>query len=229
MKNSEQHSTRYAIMSVSSKGDFEGYPDFAVVTLDMAEQNLIKQRIEAYTRIDKQDSDLLCQLSYFDYKTVFLSRLESCGIKYDALIDILDSHDGCIVIKRLPSWIQSAIEDDNHRCHTTTARLCIINNGDIFWESAYDAGGTPFETPITCWEVFAPDVRSSQTKSSPQIVAAQKIWDRLGDIPVDDNGALQEKFEHFTVGTNRVVVWHWIEATFGISVAETLMFKCSPF
>jgi len=37
-------------------------------------------------------------------------------------------------------------------------------------------------------------------------------WDALGDIPINDEGALQAPFEHFPIGTHREVVWKWFEA-----------------
>lgn len=52
---------------------------------------------------------------------------------------------------------------------------------------------------------------------------AQYIWQKLGDIPTDDDGNIEEAFHSFSVGTNREQIWHWIERTFNISVHE-LMF-----
>jgi hypothetical protein len=52
----------------------------------------------------------------------------------------------------------------------------------------------------------------------------QALWDALGNVPVDDEGFLQEPFlELFPVGTDREDIWHWIENKFDIPVHD-LMF-----
>ena len=59
---------------------------------------------------------------------------------------------------------------------------------------------------------------------------ATKVWDLLGDIPVNDNDDLDEDFnavDHniiFKKGTDKFEVWHWVEEKFNISIAEELMF-----
>lgn len=59
---------------------------------------------------------------------------------------------------------------------------------------------------------------------------ATKVWDLLGDIPVNDNDDLDEDFNVvdyniiFKKGTDKFEVWHWVEEKFNISIAEELMF-----
>ncbi len=60
---------------------------------------------------------------------------------------------------------------------------------------------------------------------------AKKLWDQLGDIPVDEDDNLDEDFiiangsdTVFEKGTDKFEVWHWFEDTFDISVAKDLMF-----
>lgn len=59
---------------------------------------------------------------------------------------------------------------------------------------------------------------------------ATKVWDLLGDIPVNDNDDLDEDFNIvdyniiFKKGTDKFEVWHWVEEKFNISIAEELMF-----
>lgn len=46
------------------------------------------------------------------------------------------------------------------------------------------------------------------------------LWDKLGDIPVDEDGDIEESFEQFEIGTNNEDIWHWFEEFFDISVGK---------
>ena len=48
------------------------------------------------------------------------------------------------------------------------------------------------------------------------------LWDKLGDVPVNDDGELEEPFEHFGEGTDREDVWRWFEWFFNISIGKEL-------
>lgn len=37
------------------------------------------------------------------------------------------------------------------------------------------------------------------------------FWSKLGDIPVDEDGIIEESFEHFEEGTDVEEIWHWFE------------------
>ena len=50
----------------------------------------------------------------------------------------------------------------------------------------------------------------------------KKMWERLKEIPVDDDGCIEKPFEHFEIGTDIMSIWHWIEDTFNVSVAELM-------
>lgn len=54
---------------------------------------------------------------------------------------------------------------------------------------------------------------------------AEKLWEQLGDIPIDDDECIKEEFIGFQPGTHREDIWHWFESTFNLSVAEDLMFS----
>lgn len=58
----------------------------------------------------------------------------------------------------------------------------------------------------------------------PTKQAAQKLWDKLGDIPIDEDECIEEPYHTFPKGTHREDIWHWFEETFNLSVTE-LMFK----
>lgn len=49
-------------------------------------------------------------------------------------------------------------------------------------------------------------------------VSHKLLWQKLGDVPVNDDGELEEKFLHFEEGTDREEIWSWFEETFNISV-----------
>ena len=61
------------------------------------------------------------------------------------------------------------------------------------------------------------------------IEIAKKLWDELGDIPVNEDMELDEEFNPenydavFEIGTDCEEVWHWFEETFNLSVAKDLM------
>lgn len=58
----------------------------------------------------------------------------------------------------------------------------------------------------------------------------EEYWARLGDVPVDDEGRLEEPYEvtgplvhrTFPPGTDREDIWHWFEEVFDVSVAELM-------
>ena len=64
------------------------------------------------------------------------------------------------------------------------------------------------------------------------IEVARRLWIELGDIPVNDDGELEQEFNAtfdgdtvtFEVGTDREHIWHWFEFIFNLSVAEDLMY-----
>ncbi|KKN11364.1 hypothetical protein LCGC14_1027040 [marine sediment metagenome] len=49
------------------------------------------------------------------------------------------------------------------------------------------------------------------------------LWEKLGDTPVNDDGEIQVRFLHFSIGTDREAIWHWFENEFNLSVAKDLM------
>ena len=59
---------------------------------------------------------------------------------------------------------------------------------------------------------------------------AKKLWEELGNIPVDKNDNLDEDFyiketdTLFNIGTDKFEVWNWFEDNFNLSVAKDLMF-----
>ena len=56
-----------------------------------------------------------------------------------------------------------------------------------------------------------------------QIFEALDIWQKLRDIPINDEDEIEEDFMHFPSETDRFEIWHWIEDTYNVSV-NTLQF-----
>ena len=74
------------------------------------------------------------------------------------------------------------------------------------------------------------DTELLQAAGVPELkVEALKLWEKLGDIPVNEEGELDEEFNpegfeaSFEVGTDPEDVWHWFEETFNVSVAKDFM------
>ena len=64
------------------------------------------------------------------------------------------------------------------------------------------------------------DVDSNCKFSDQELV---KLWDLFGEIPVDDNDVIQEKFLGFECETHREEVWHWFDERYSGGVVK-LMF-----
>ena len=45
----------------------------------------------------------------------------------------------------------------------------------------------------------------------------------LGDISVNEDDEIEQAWKHFPVGTEKLDIWHWIEETYDVSIAEDLM------
>ena len=54
-------------------------------------------------------------------------------------------------------------------------------------------------------------------------VEAKKLWNELGDIPINESEEIEEAFIHFPKGTDKVDIWHWFEEEFNLSIAIDLM------
>lgn len=61
------------------------------------------------------------------------------------------------------------------------------------------------------------------------IKLAKRLWEQLGNIPVDEDDTLEEDFiVHelnivFEKGIDKLEVWSWFEERFDLSVAKDLM------
>jgi hypothetical protein len=48
------------------------------------------------------------------------------------------------------------------------------------------------------------------------------FWDKLGNIPINEDEEIEEPFEHFEIGTNKFEIWKWFEWYFEITLGEVL-------
>ena len=64
----------------------------------------------------------------------------------------------------------------------------------------------------------------SRKELSNNLKEAKKLWEELGDIPINDDEEIDIKWNKFPKGTNREHIWHWFEEEYNISVADDLMF-----
>ena len=67
------------------------------------------------------------------------------------------------------------------------------------------------------------NVKSFKYKNN--VYSCNDVWDKLSDIPVNNEDEIEEKFFGFWVGTDKFEIWHWVEEKFDISVAEDLLYN----
>ncbi len=53
----------------------------------------------------------------------------------------------------------------------------------------------------------------------------KELWDKLGDIPVNNNDEIEKDFLGFPAGTDKLVVWGWFDQECPNGLAKDLMFK----
>lgn len=56
----------------------------------------------------------------------------------------------------------------------------------------------------------------------------QSLWAELNNVPVSDDGFIDEAFRGFPKGTDLHDIWHWIEKTFDVSVHDLMFNRVSP-
>lgn len=65
-------------------------------------------------------------------------------------------------------------------------------------------------------------IKQGHNVSFVNIRLAKAIWEVLGDLPVNEDNEIDEQFLHFRVGTDREVVWHWIEDHIGVAAGDLM-------
>lgn len=54
------------------------------------------------------------------------------------------------------------------------------------------------------------------------------LWDRLGDVPINENEKIDTDFLHFSEGTHREDIWHWFESSLSVSVVYLMRGEIPP-
>lgn len=50
----------------------------------------------------------------------------------------------------------------------------------------------------------------------------EKLWEMLGDIPVNDNDEIEEEFLEFPVGTYKEEIWKWFDERYPDGVCRLM-------
>ena len=66
-------------------------------------------------------------------------------------------------------------------------------------------------------------VNNKVNKEKKKNRKAKKLWEELGDIPIDEDECIDEDWRYFDKGTHIYDIWHWFEEEFNLSVSEDLM------
>jgi hypothetical protein len=56
-------------------------------------------------------------------------------------------------------------------------------------------------------EVYELDVEEEELSDDD----LEYLWEALGDIPVNDDGEIEQPFLKWSVGTDREEIWHWFD------------------
>lgn len=51
---------------------------------------------------------------------------------------------------------------------------------------------------------------------------AYEVWNKLKNIPVDQNDFIECDFLHFEKGTFKEEIWHWIEDKYDVPIAKLM-------
>lgn len=71
-------------------------------------------------------------------------------------------------------------------------------------------------------KVFVLHTTESMFECPVKDVEWRILWDKLGDVPVNEEDELEEPFQKFPAGSDKLAVWHWFEDTFDISLGKEL-------
>jgi hypothetical protein len=63
-------------------------------------------------------------------------------------------------------------------------------------------------------------VRQEEEISSLNAFGRQ--WEKLEKIPVNSDDEIMKSFLHFSVGTDKVEVWNWIERKFNAAIEQSI-------
>lgn len=58
-----------------------------------------------------------------------------------------------------------------------------------------------------------------------ELLTLSQLWEKLGEIPIDNDDNLEEDFMQFPAGTYRFDVWHWFDERCPRNLHDDLMFE----
>jgi len=71
--------------------------------------------------------------------------------------------------------------------------------------------------PICGTDAFLTDMDNQQI--------AKYLWDRLGDVAVNNDDEIEVSFLQFEVGTPKIEIWSWFEEELNVSVTDLMFYK----
>ena len=108
-------------------------------------------------------------------------------------------------------------------------KICVCNNCEtLLIDSNPQVGAKEFEVDGLHLNelVSIDDMRACPNCQTDEYLSDdvyRKLWEILGDVPVNEDDEIETSFLHFEIGTDKFEIWHWFEETFDLSVAEELM------
>lgn len=57
-----------------------------------------------------------------------------------------------------------------------------------------------------------------------ELLTLSQLWEKLGDIPVNENDEIEENFLNFPVGTSKFDIWHWFDERCPNNLHDDLMY-----
>lgn len=146
------------------------------------------------------------------------SDAASIGIRIESLEDFL-----LAIRSKFPNQFDAAVKSMNIFPKTKDSLLSLAECCREALDGRWDASSDGFIAMLDEAEV-AIDEMGIQPEYPKTMNQAVKMWERLGDIPVDENDELEEHFYNiFSPGDSKEEVWSWFESYFNLSVAEDLM------
>jgi len=48
------------------------------------------------------------------------------------------------------------------------------------------------------------------------------LWRDLSEISINDYGEIEQRFEHFPEGTEKIAIWNWFEEEFNVTINDLI-------
>lgn len=109
----------------------------------------------------------------------------------------------------LNNKIRSIVENGNYVSKSYNEDLVITNEDYHYYVSTAD-------------NIFHFQHQKGEISLPIKDVNWKIFWDKLRDVPVDDDGEIENAFEHFEIGTDVEDIWHWFEWFFDITIGKEI-------